>query len=113
MGYEVTSRIRQLLEEFRSLSDELRRLWLGTASEEARSEWESFCSEWPTDSEIERGLIDRSESELGWMLAKALRFRAVLAGASRQAAGAGSPDDDVASAEARAATSRRVSRAIR
>jgi hypothetical protein len=81
MGYGITPRVRQLLEEFRLLSDDLHRHWLRSASAEARSEWELFCREWPTSLDIECGLVGHSESELDWMLAKALRFRAILASA--------------------------------
>jgi hypothetical protein len=82
-GHEITPRVRQLLDEFQLLSDDLQREWLRGASAEALSEWEAFCSGWPTDEEIERGLLGRSESELEWMLAKALRFRSILAGMAR------------------------------
>ena len=82
MGHEITPRVRQLVEQFRLLSDDLQRHWLPGASDEARVEWAAFRSEWPTDEEIDRGLVGFSENELGWMLAKGLRFRAILASAS-------------------------------
>jgi hypothetical protein len=63
MRYEITPRVRELLEEFRMLSEDLQLHWLHGASEEARSEWESFRGHCPTDLEVRRGLIGRSESE--------------------------------------------------
>jgi hypothetical protein len=82
MRYVITARVRELIEEFRLLAEDLQSNWLRGASEEARSEWEAFRSQWPTDFEVRRGLVGRSESELAWMLAKALRFRAILSGAA-------------------------------
>jgi hypothetical protein len=67
-----------MVEELHSLADDLDRHWLAGASEEAQSEWRSFLNEWPTEFEVRRGLVARSESELAWMLAKAERFRAIL-----------------------------------
>jgi len=80
MQFEVTPKIGRLVEEFRLLAEDLHSYWLAAASEEARAEWRAFLNDWPTDLEVRRGLVGRSEDDLAWMLAKAKRFRAILAG---------------------------------
>jgi hypothetical protein len=80
MQFEVTPEIERLVEEFRCLADDLHSHWLVAASEEARAEWQSFRNDWPTNEDLRRGVVGRSEDDLAWMLAKARRFRALLAG---------------------------------
>jgi hypothetical protein len=79
MQFEVTPKIERLVKEFRLLAEDLHHDWLAGASEEARAEWQSFMNDWPTDLDVRRGLVMRSEDDLARMLAKAKRFRAILA----------------------------------
>jgi hypothetical protein len=78
MRYEVTQNVREFVKEFRAIAEDLQRRWLVGASQEARSEWQAFLDQWPTDLDVKRGVVGRCEDDLAWMLAKARRFRAIL-----------------------------------
>jgi hypothetical protein len=78
MRYEVTTEVESIVSEFRRLANELEASGLGCASSAARSEWETFRSQWPSDEDFRRGTVDRSTDDLAWLLGKTRRFRAIV-----------------------------------
>jgi hypothetical protein len=78
MRYEVTTEVEAIVSEFRMLANELEASGLGCASSAARSEWQTFRRQWPSDEEFRLGIVERSIDELAWMLGKTRRFRAIV-----------------------------------
>jgi hypothetical protein len=78
MRHAVTPEADSILREFSHLVSELEADRLGQASAAARAEWEDFLRQWPSEDEVERGLVGRSIDDLVWMLAKLRRFRTLV-----------------------------------
>jgi hypothetical protein len=78
MRYEITKEVETIVSEFRRLANELEATGLGCASSAARSEWQTFRRQWPSDEDFRLGIVDRSIDDLAWMLGKTRRFRAIV-----------------------------------
>jgi hypothetical protein len=86
MRYEVTTEVESIVSEFRRLANELEASGLGCASSAARSEWQAFRRQWPSEEDFRTGIVYRSIDDLAWMLGKTRRFRAIVAPSAPPAA---------------------------
>jgi hypothetical protein len=80
MMYVVTARSARLIRELLALARELDEAVLARASVLARAEWTELLLRLPTDADLSHGVVALAEDELGWLLAKAIRFSEILRG---------------------------------
>ena len=81
VSYRVTLQTSSVVEQFRRVALDVEN-HLVAASSAARDEWTRFLRLWPTDDELRSGAITVSNDDLSWMLERARRFRALVAGRS-------------------------------
>ena len=76
--HKTTARTEPLIRDLIELAREIDHSLLDAASEEARAEWSALCEKWPTIAEVRSGSVGLSDDELEGMLAKVVRFKAIL-----------------------------------
>jgi hypothetical protein len=83
MRHKITTRTQSILRELDAAADQVDAKLLSSASREARREWRTLLRARPSDAEVATGSLELSDEELGFMIAKARRFRAILAARGR------------------------------
>jgi hypothetical protein len=85
MNPGLTSRLEQLVRSVLSVAQDVGDQALASTSVEARSEWRELLGRLPTEDDLCRGVIAFGEDDLQQILAKAIRFRAIVGGLTANA----------------------------
>jgi hypothetical protein len=81
--HKTTTRTDALVRHLFALAREIEDSLLDVASSEARGEWATFRGQWPTTAEVRSGRVCLSDDEIEFVIAKVVRFKAILSGLAR------------------------------
>jgi hypothetical protein len=78
MPFKITPRTEALVKDLDVLGRNIDGSLLARATPDARSEWRAFLGQLPSDDTLGAGFLPYSDDELAHMVAKVLRFKAIL-----------------------------------
>jgi hypothetical protein len=78
LRHKTTPRTELLVRELGVLAKEIDAGLLAAASRAARHEWRNIRRRWPSEDQVRMGALPLSDDDLGFMLGKVRRFRAIL-----------------------------------